>query len=232
MSYTRSFAQLSLAVQQVGAWENSTDITPAVLLQAINYALLKGYGLMVKAWRDYYTLDATFPIVAGTDRYALATIAPNFFQFRHLDVSTDGVRFVRCLPHAIEAAHRYSAVSATTISRVRYRLQAGNLVFVPVPPAATGKIYWIPLPVQFADVNDASLVTFDVPTEEKLVVYLAEKFCTRRSDLDTTAIMRDIAEEVADLRGEASNRDAGEPVYLDPNGPARDSRYYDDEADF
>ena len=63
MTYTRTFAQLSLAVQQVGSWEGSNDITPDVLLQAINYGLLEGYGLMVKAWKDYYTLDTTFAIV-------------------------------------------------------------------------------------------------------------------------------------------------------------------------
>lgn len=222
MAYTRTFAQLSLAVQQVGAWENSSDITPAVLLQAINYGLLKGYREMVNAWKDYYTLDTTFAIVAGTDRYPLATIAPNFYQLRFLKVSADGQRFVRCRPHSIESPYTDLGRPASSIYRVRYRMQAANLVFSQQPPAATGKIYWIPLPVQFSSVADASVVTFDVPTEEKLIVYLAEKFCMRRSDLDVSPIMRDITEEIGDLRGDADNRDAGEPEYLDPNGPAED----------
>src|SRR5678816_4708430 len=92
---------------------------------------------MVNAWRDYYTLDTTFPIVAGTDRYALATIAPNFYELRHLDVSADGVRFQRCLPHDLSIAARYSSIPATSVGRLRYRLQAGNLVFVPVPVSYT-----------------------------------------------------------------------------------------------
>jgi hypothetical protein len=219
MAYTRSFAQLSLAVQQLGGWENSDDITPAVLLQAINYGLLEGYALMVKSWRDYYTLDTTFAIVAGTANYPLATIAPNFYQLRHLDVSADGVRFKRCYPHDVESAHRYSGSPASTIFRVRYRMQGANLVLSPTPPVGTGKIYWIPLPVQFASVADASLVTFDVPSEEMLVAHLGQKFCLDRSELDTSAVERQIAKDTMGLRSDADSRDAGEPFYLDPNGP-------------
>jgi hypothetical protein len=233
MAYTRTFAQLSLAVQQVGSWENSTDITPDVLLQALNYGLLEGYALMVKAWRDYYTLDTTFAIVAGTASYPLATIAPNFYQLRHLDVSSDGVRFRRCLPHDLSGSYRYSAVPATSISRLRYRMQGANLVFVPVPPAGTARIFWIPLPVQFANIADTTAVTFDVPAEELVVVYLAQKFCLDRSELSTTSVERDIARAIMGLRSDASNRDADQPVYLDPNGPPRDSRvlgYNDDDG--
>jgi hypothetical protein len=233
MAYTRTFAQLSLAVQQVGGWEGSIDITPIVLLQAINYGLLEGYALMVKAWRDYYTIDTTFAIIAGTDTYPLSTIAPNFYQLRHLDVSSDGLRFRRCLPHDLSAAYRYSAVPAITIARLRYRMQGANLVFVPVPPVGTARIYWIPLPVQFASTADVTPVTFDVPAEELVVVYMAQKFCLDRSDLSTVGVERDIAQAAMGLRSNASNRDADQPVYLDPNGPPRDSRilgYNDDDG--
>lgn len=224
MAYTRTLAQLSLAVQQVGAWEGSTDITPAVLLQAINYGLIEGYRMMVNAWKDYFTLDTTFAIVAGTDRYTLSTIAPNFFELRHLDVSADGVRFVRCFPHDLDAAHRYSAVPSTTVGRLRYRMQSSSLVFVPVPPQGVARIYWIPMPVQFTDIADVSVVTFDVPAEERLVVLHAQLDCLRRSDLDTSGVESDFARAAAGLRTDAGNRDAGEPFYLDPNGPPRDQR--------
>ncbi len=231
MTITRTFAQLSLAVQQAGGWENSDDITPAVLLQAVNYGLLEGYRAMVNAWRDYYTLDTTFPIVAGTDRYALATIAPNFYELRHLDVSADGVRFQRCLPHDLSIAARYSSIPATSVGRLRYRLQAGNLVFVPVPPAGTAKIYWIPLPPQFTSIADVTPVTFDVPSEEKLVVHLAQRDCLIRSELDISTVNNSIKEDIAGLRTDAGNRDAGQPFSLDPNGPARDHRILGDSDD-
>lgn len=231
MAVTRTFAQLSAAVQSTGGWEGSDDITPDVLLQALNYGLLEGYRAMVNAWRDYYTLDTTFAIVAGTDRYPLATIAPNFFELRHLDVSADGVRFQRCLPHDLEIAHRYSAIPATSVGRLRYRLQGANLVFVPVPPAGTAKIYWIPMPVQFASTEDVTPVTFDVPAEEKLVVHYAARDCYIRSDLSTAAMDALIKEDLLGLRTDAGNRDAGNPFYLDPNGPPRDHRLLGDSDD-
>lgn len=227
MAYTRTLAQLSLAVQQAGQWENSADITPVVLLQAINYGLITGYDAMVAKWADYYTLDATFAIVAGTSSYVLATIAPNFYKLRHLDVSQDGTRFVRCYPHDLEAAHSYTTGVASSVLRLRYRMQGPNLVFVPVPPSGTARIFWIPLPVQFVDINDVTPVTFDVPAEEQLVVHLAERSCLIRSDLDISGISRQIAEDIAGLRSAADSRDAGEPFSLDPRGPHRD--YYDEE---
>lgn len=229
MSITRTFAQLSLAVQQVGAWEGSDDITPDVLLQALNWGLLKGYGYMVKAWADYYTLDTTFAIVAGTASYALATIAPNFYKLRHLDVSADGVTYKRCRPHSLDVAYRYTGPSqASSIWRVRYRMQSANLVFAPTPPTGFGKIYWIPSPPQFTSILDATVITFDVPEEETLIVKLGQKFCLHRSDLDETQIDKDIAAEVAELRCDADNRDAGEAFALDP---AYSENNYDDECE-
>jgi hypothetical protein len=232
MAYTRTFAQLSLAVEQLGGWEGSSDITPDVLLQAINYGLLHGYRAMVNAWKDYYTLSATFAIVAGTDTYALATIAPNFYELRHLDVSSDGVRFRRCLPHDLSAAYRWSAVPATTVARLRYRMQAANLVFVPVPPAATGKIYWIPLPPQFTSIADATVLTFDVPSEELLVVAYAYREGLIRSDLDPSPGNVKIAEALSGLRTDAGNRDAEQAFYLDPVGPRPDRTWSGWEDDW
>lgn len=226
---TRTFAELSASVQAVGSWEGSTDITPDILLKAINYGLLEGYRAMVNAWKDYYTQEATFTITAGTDRYLLSTIAPAFYELRHLDVSADGVRFRRCLPHDLDAAYRYSAVPSTSVGRLRYRMQSANLVFVPVPPQAVGRIYWIPTPPQFVSVDDASTIPFDVPSEELLVVHLGHKFCLRRSDLSTADIDKQIVEDMAGLRTDAGNRDAAEPFYLDPNGPPRDEVLGDGE---
>ena len=87
MAYTRTFAQLSLAVQQLGGWEGSTDITPAVLLQAINFGLIEGYRAMVNAWRDYFTLQADFAIVAGT-------IGGAFSVMMRAELQEPGIQFL------------------------------------------------------------------------------------------------------------------------------------------
>lgn len=230
MAYTRSFSQLSLAVQQLGQWENSVDITPAVLLQAINYGLLEGYDQMVQKWADYYTKDTTFTLVNGTASYALATVvSPDaFYKLRHLDFSQDSPAstnsvFRRMLPHELDGAHVYSGVTTTSGRPPRYRIQGANLVFAPTPIGGSVRIFYIPLAPQFTDTADATLVTFDVPTEERLVVHLAMRDILIRSDLETSSADRMIGQLIAGLRTAADSRDAGEPMYLDPRGPRRDN---------
>lgn len=221
MAYTRTFAQLSLALQQLGQWENSSDITPAVMLQAINYGLLTGYDMMVEKWADYYTTSATFAIVAGTDTYVLATIATDFYKLRHLEVSADGTRYVPCLPHELDAAWRFTGLAQADVRRVRYRIQGANLIFAPVPNGGTGKIYFIPLAPQFASTADVTPVTFDVPVEEKLVLQLAQCDLLERNDLPDDDCWKKVDKYVSRLRTAADNRDAGEPFTLDPRGPRR-----------
>lgn len=228
MAYTRTFSQLSAAVQKLGQWENSADITSDVLLQSINYGLLEGYDLMVQRWADYYTIDTTFALVNGTASYTLATVAPNFFKLRHLQFTRDAVvtaasRFVPMLPHAIEGAYVFSGAQATSGRPPRYRQQGANLVFAPVPSSGTVRIFYIPLPVQFASIADVTPVTFDVPVEERLVVQIAQRDLLERNDLPVDDCDRKIAKLTGLLRTSADNRDAGEPFYLDPKGPPRDN---------
>jgi hypothetical protein len=230
MAYTRSFAQLSLAVQQLGQWEGSTDITSAVLLQGVNYGLLEGYDLMVQKWRDYYTIDTTFALVNGTASYVLATVAPNFYKLRHLDYTADltvtaNSRFVDMVPHEIDGAHVYSGMSATNGRPPKYRIQGANLVFAPLPGTGTVRVFYIPLAPQFASTVDATLVTFDVPVEERLVVQLAQREILERNDLDTSDCDRKVAKLSGQLRTAADSRDAGKPMFFSPTGPPRDRSF-------
>jgi hypothetical protein len=230
MAVTRTFSQLSTAVQQLGSWELSDDVTPAVLLQAINYALLEGYDMMVMRWADYYTLDTNFSITSGIDTYSLATIAPSFYKLRHLDVSASGAnggRFFRARPFDIDEQHQFTGLGSNTMRGVRYRLQAGNLILSPNHVAGTGKLWYIPLPFQFASTADTAQATFDVPTEERLVIHLATRDILVRSDLSTDSVDGMIERLAGQLKTAGDNRDAGEPFSLIDN-PRRD---YDFEWD-
>ncbi len=225
MAYTRTFAQLSLAVQQLGEWERSEDVSPAVLLQAINYGLLEGYDHMVQKWADYYTVTTSLAIVPGTLSYTLDSLtSATFYKLRHLEYARDGVRFARMLPFDLEAAYSFRDDS----SRVpRYRIQGGNLV-LSSSPAGTIRVFYIPLAPQFASIADVTAVRFDVPTEERLVVALAVRDIRFREELDTAEIERTVERYVAMLRTAADSRDSGEPFYLDPRGPGRSIDWEDD----
>src|SRR6201992_2706627 len=171
MAYTRTFAQRSLAVKQLGAWEGSSDITRVVILQAINYALIEGFDVMVQKWADYYTLSVDFPLVPGIDTYAIDAIiaqgpanTPAFYKARHFDWSSDGQRWHRMQPFDLDAQHLYSsAPTSSSGRRRRYRLQGENLIIAPPPAAADMvRMYFIPLPPQFTGVNDTTtVVRFD-----------------------------------------------------------------------
>lgn len=243
MTYTRTFAELSLAVQQEGAWENSADITPGVLLQAINYGLLTAYGIMVSKWEDYYTLTGDIPTTAGQSQYAIQNITqsgviPDFYKLRHMDFSTDGVKFHRMYPMDLSQNHLYSSSPNSRFPKYQIRRTSVGpsaspiLILVPPPVTGTIRMYYIPVPYQFNDVGDTSPYIFDVPAAELLVVHLAMRFCLRRSDLDLSGINQQIAEDTAGLRSAADNRDAGEPFSLDPAGPPRRWRCDEDEWSF
>lgn len=223
----RSFAQLSDAVQKLGQWENSGDVTPEVLLQAINFALIDGYDIVTQRWLDYYTIDVDFPLTSGIDAYALSNVAPGFYKLRHLDFTSDATisnttRFRPMLPHSLEGAHRYSGVSATSSRPPRYRVQGQSIVFAPPPIGGIVRVYYIPAPYQFSGAADTNEVIFDTPIEIRLVVQVAQRDILERNDLSTVDCDRKIGELTAKLRTAADSRDAGEPLYFDPAGPPRD----------
>lgn len=232
MAYTRTFAQLSLAVQQLGEWERSEDVTPGVLLQAINYGLLEGYDHMVAKWADYFTAATEFALTPGLLSYGLEDLTDGlFYKLRHLEFTRDvglssGSRFVRMMPFDLESSWSFRQTNTNSVPR--YRIQSGSLV---LSSTAVGSIrmFYIPLPAQFTDADDDTPVRFDVPIEERLVVSLAVRDIRYREELDTSSIDRTIERCVSLLRTAADSYDASHPFYLDPRGPSRWD--HDDEDD-
>lgn len=234
-TYTRNFAGLTLSVQQLGQWENSGDITPAVLLQAVNYGLVEGYDLMVQKWADYYTIETTFAVTTASTTYSVVTLFEGtFYKLRHMDFSTDGVRYRRMYMMDLEASYAYSGSTGSS-SVPRYRLQGGSMsaisddeaIVLAFPTTGTIKAFYIPLPFQFGSVDDTNVVKFAAPIQERLVVHLAHRDLLTRSDLPTTDVDREVDRLTARLRTAADGRDAGEAFSLDPRGAPR--RYLSDE---
>lgn len=218
---TRSFAQLSLEVQQLGGWEGSADVSPAVLLQAINFALMEGYDIVTQKWLDYYTIETTFPIESGEPRYTLSLVAPGFYKLRHLAYTRDAApsstsRYIPMKPHHIEGAFATSGEQATSGRVPRYRQQGRDLILVPTPSSGSVKVYYIPVPPQYTDVDDDTLITFEVPVEVRLIVQLAQREILERNEMQTAECDRKIDKLSAMLRTAADSRDAGSPFYLSP----------------
>lgn len=233
---TATFAQLSLAVQQLGQWENSDDVTPAVLLQAINFALLEGYDIVVQKWLDYYTIEHDSVLTAEQSAYALTDVAPGFYKLRHIDFTGDtttseSTKWTPMLPHEIAGAHAYSGRAVSGRRPPRYRVQGQFLMLTPTPSAGIIRTFYIPVPYQFSAVDDTNQVVFDAPIEMRLVVQLAQRDILERSDLSTADCDRKIERLTALLRTAADSRDAGTPFYLNPLGPPREPDWaIDDEG--
>lgn len=66
MANTRTLSQLRDSVRLRGSYENSTDITTAILTEFVNEAIAEAYDILVSKWADYYTVLSNNLEVIGT----------------------------------------------------------------------------------------------------------------------------------------------------------------------
>lgn len=213
---TWTLAQLQSAVQHRGQYENSIDITPTLITEFLNEAIAELWDLIVEKWADYYTISATFAVVAGTDSYQLPG---GFYKLRKVELQWTSTTWHRLEPHDLAISHEFRIGSGR---HYRYRLQAGSLVFVPVPQQAEAiRLYYVPCAPLLAGPTDA---IDGINGYEELVIQLALLRCKRREDLDTSDIEREVARLGARVRTAADGRDATEPFYLNARRGGRRRR--------
>lgn len=216
MAKTKTLAQLRKSVLGDGQYENSYDLDPAVapdspLDDFINRAIVRGREIIIKSWRDWFTVVSTpFTVVAGTQAYALPT---DFEHLRKVEISTDGgTRWHKLSPVDLDDTERHQSPTAR---RYRYRLQGGStaLALHPTPGASTDQIrvWYVPYATELVNASDT--ITINVDAEYDLYVLLALKKCRKREDL-LSDVDDDIRECVARLAAMADERDADEPFYL------------------
>lgn len=220
----KTAAQILASVRTEGAYENSSDITDAVLMDYVNKALIKGRELIVKAWRDYFTVPGpTFTVVSGTGAYALPS---DFGQLRKVELALDasGTQWRKLHPMDLDDAQRHQR---STARRYRYWLsgQSSQLTLAPIPGNSTDqvRVWYIPRTPQFASTADT--ITIQVDVEFELYVALALRKCRIREDLDTVSVDQTIADCVTRLRDMADERDSDEPFYLGDHTGGDDDAY-------
>jgi len=214
MARTRTLLQLRTSVQQRGAYENSADITSAILTEAINEAISETYDILVQRWADYYVTRANLTVTANADTVALPS---DFYKLRKLEVvdstAPSGYRKLSTLD--LSASH---AVGSQVVGkRYRYRLEQGNVVLMPTPTTGeTLRIFYVPEFTLLSADGD----TFDgINGYEELVIQLALLRCKRREELPTDDIEREINRLTLRVRDAADGRDASAPLMYNPFGP-------------
>lgn len=230
MARSFTLVQLRLMLQRRGQWENSEDITPDIINDAINEGVAELWDMMIERWADYYTLSTTLATTPNVATVPLSALAP-FYKLRKIEIAVSG-RQEKLLPHDLDASHTFRTLNG---KRYRYRLQGpssastaadGVIVLVPTPTVAENlTIYYIPSAPLLVDDTDA-LNGFN--GYEELVVQLALRTLRDRQDMDLSAVNARIEQLSQRIRSAADNRDAGEPFYLDPRGPTPDV-WEDDE---
>lgn len=216
MAKTKTLLQLRTSVATEGAYENSDDITTAVLNDYINKGIVRGREIIVKAWRDFFTIAGTpFTVASGQDSYALPT---DFEHLRKVEIAIDAAQtqWRKLSPVDLDDTSRHQH---STSRRYRYRLQGGAtaLALHPTPGNSTDvlRVWYIPYATEL--VNDSDTITINVDVEYELYVALALRRCRIREDLDTIAVDATIADCSKRLAEMADERDAGEPFYLGDN---------------
>jgi hypothetical protein len=220
MAVTKTLAQLRTALLRRAGFDTATqseDLTSDVLDEILNDALYEGHDVITGKWLDYFTTSTTQVLVAGTAAYALPA---DFYKLRCVWIA-NGAEAIRLKPIDLDAAHLYVGRSVGTIGDYRYRMMGRNLIIAPTPSSAqTLTIFYIPL--QPTLTLDADTITFDVPIELKYCMALAWRDILDRQNLDPSPAIAKATTYEAKLRTAADSRDAGEPFYLNPNGPGYD----------
>lgn len=223
MPYQKTLAQLRESVLIRCSCENSIDLTPTVVDEVVNDAIIESYDIIVACRDDYYVkISPSFQLVMGQATYPLPVT--DFYDLRKVEIAMDAAqtRWQRLLPTPLDGENRVTQFGLVQ-KRYRYRLSNQGLTFSPMPMSPSVdwiRIYYLPLAPQL--VNDADTITFDRPAEQKLVLHVALRDVYQRQDLPLEEIEAKIAQLSKQLRTVSDSHDDGEPFVLSRRGPEED----------
>lgn len=87
MARNVTLLQLRTRLDTLGSLENDTSITAAQKNDALNAGYAKFYDFLIdNGLPDYFVKQVTIPVTAGTQAYALATYATDFYKLRRVCV--------------------------------------------------------------------------------------------------------------------------------------------------
>lgn len=223
MAATVTLLQMRTDVQVRGGYENSADITTAILNTFINEAVKQVWDILKSKRDDLLVTSTTTTTTIGVDATALPA---TFYQLRLLQIadSSSPTGWRRLRQVSLDVSHQFAQLFG---KRYRYRLQGANIILHPTPQAVeTLRVYFIPVAPALAADGD----TFDgVNGYEDLVFQLALFRCRDRQEQDLTSCTREIARLTAQIQSASDGRDI-EPFYLSPYGAASGPYTDDDEA--
>lgn len=198
-------ARVREAADMVGS-QFVTD-TATSLDAFINKSCGSLYDLLLQKFEeDYYFATSPFSTVAAQEAYALPA---NFYRLHAVEIQRNG-RWVPVDRYTRrEAPHLRNAQGD---SKPRYRLEAGNLRFLPAPTQAwAGQLLYAPTRALLVAGGDT--IVFPSDWDEYVVLDAAIK-CLLKEESDPSALMARLAALKQDIDAAAGNRDAGQPARI------------------
>jgi len=220
---TVTLARMREAIRLEGSWENSSDITDALLNNFINRGVREVWDLLKSKRDDLLVASINITTSPGFEK---SPLPDGFYQLRKLEIadpsSRSGWRRIRKVD--LDVSHHIANLQG---KNYRYRLQGNTLVLHPTPQAAEQlRMFYIPVAPRMADDAD----TFDgINGYEELVFQIVVMRCRDRQEQDVSVQVREIQRLTANISAASDGRDV-EPFYLNPYGATGGACDDDDEA--
>lgn len=213
MALTVSLTSLT---NQVRLLSDNHRLTDAQVLPFINQGYTMLYDKLTEAYGADYNLSITTFNTTATTTYALATVAPDFYKLRGLDVQYQGTQYLPLKPFIWKDrnayTNAYSAFGQFPGTYLRYRIQGATIVFTPLPTAAVQiRLSYTPAPTLLVSAND----TIDgIDGWEQYVINHAAMQCLINEETDTSQIAAQQAQMEARITKMATERDSGAPMIV------------------
>lgn len=143
MSRTRTLSDLIADVRQRTNMENSTFVTDEEITEYLNVEFAELWSRLTQGGgQPFYRASTNIDVVVGTSLYPLPA---DFFTLQGVEATIDGITgpLVPFMPH--ERGAMVNTQSPWGLySPVRYRIQAGNIEFLPATRAFPVVLYYTP----------------------------------------------------------------------------------------
>lgn len=155
MSRTRTLANLISDCRQRANMENSTFITDAEITEYLNQELAELWARLVQGEGQPHLRSST--TISATNGTALYALPADFWRLQEVVATIGGVTGNLTPFMPVEHGWLQSASPWGVTSPVRYRLQGGNIEFLPATQNFSATLYYTPCQTRLVNNSD----TFD-----------------------------------------------------------------------
>lgn len=206
MSRSRTLTAMLLDVRQRTNMENSTFVTDSELTEYLNTEIARLWTRLVQgSGHPHFRSSQTYSVTSAT---TLQPLPADFYQVQEVTATIGG--YVGPLHPFMASEHGWLQNSGATgvTSTVKYRVQAGNIEFLPVQQNFTATLYYVPTQTRLVSGSDV----FDgFCGYEAVAIYGACATVREKEETDPGFYKNLQAEAYRDIDSLIAQRDASHP---------------------